>query len=181
MTDSDSASDAINPTVREPRAPGRRRLTLSIGGLLCAIGVLGFALSVMQLAGHIYVHSSASILEDARPPGLGAIALLSSAIAVASRCGLIAMGVLVLRRSPWALRITVMTFCVSLLVTVLDVSNFIAVAIEVSNSELHGIKPMQAVGAGCVQVLSIGLYVGVIVFLRSATTRAEWRDASRQR
>lgn len=79
------------------------------------------------------------------------------------------------------MRVTVVTFCVSLVISTLEIANFVQMMAATPDDNMPQIVAFGAVSMGCWQLVIIAIYVGVILFLRSATTRAEWEDAAQQR
>lgn len=189
-------SDPV-PEPYAPRTPWnprghRRTVTTVVACLVLALGAFGLFASLAGVVSMLFVSGVLAQAPQGAPAFpeemfTGALVWAQILVDICSKSGLVVIGILVLKRHPHALLATWITFAVSGVgsaVGLVQQMRVMAYMREMLESQQGAgsmppattsmMESMQWVGFGCVSLITAALYVGLILFLKSSATRAEW-------
>ena len=143
----------------------RLRPTTALGTVLLTLGSLGFLLGALLLAAFVTAPPSAA---------LDVNAISNAVLALASKVGMVATGVALLRRWRGARHVATGALAISTLSAIHDVATFQIIYV----GERHSKAPWAFGGALAAYALAAGLYVYVQFYLRRAAVVDEFSSRS---
>jgi hypothetical protein len=164
-------TNAPQANIKPPYSAGAKRTSTTVFAIVVLVlGSIGFLLSTLNF---VLVMVGPQALANSKIPG-GAM-MIDAILQLACKIGLLSIGIMMIKRNILAIRVAIVTFLISLVSTAYTL---LVIAPYTVESLGKGQPTMVYVGMGFMSILAAGLYIGIIIYLNAASTRAEFANST---
>lgn len=164
-------ANAPQTNAQPPYSAGTKQTSTTVFAIIIlVIGSFGFLASTFNFV--LVIVGPEAISKSGIP---GSAMMIDAILQLACKIGLLSIGIMMIKRRILAIRVAIVTFLISLVSTAYTLLVIAPYTIE---SLGKGQPTMVYVGMGFMSILAAGLYIGIIIYLNTANTRAEFANST---